>query len=199
MPQDFLATARITCPYTYSGVIHKAHAYVRGAQLVGSLWKINSRSLDANDLDWHYAADALDSMIGSIMPTGATFGTFTLEQLINSVWVTVDSGSSTATVTADTPANACVEVITTLRDTAFNKVKVCVLDAVQLAGQKYLSPTEGDAHLDTFMSYLTGTHADQYDPYNWMVSRSNHYLAVAPFVSATVMLNRKLRRRRGRA
>lgn len=196
MSQALLASARIVVPYNVGALPHIHHAYARGLAPVGGSYNINSRALDNNDIVWTAAATQLTNAIASVLPVGSTFGTTLLQQLVDSVWVSIAAVSLTPAVTANAVQYAA-QMTMTLQDVAFKKVKVVLLETCQPANQHISSPTGGDATLDTFASYYTGTHGNAADPYNWLVGRGNRFLLSSPFVYVTTDLNDKIRRARG--
>ena len=196
MATPLSALGRITQPYTINGITHKARVYVRNPQLVGSVWMINSRTTDANDVVWTDAALAWAQSIGSVTPTAGTFGTALLETRSGSVWTTVDT--YTPTVTTQTGStNVAGQITLVLRDVLFHKVKVVVMEGNETYPQHLVSPTGGDSTFDGFINEYLPTFAGTTPLYKWLVGRGNQYLSTAPFVGATVTLNRKIRRRRG--
>lgn len=191
------ATGRITLSYTITGKTHKAHFYVRGLTAVGSTWNINSRTLDANDIDWTSACDKLVEALSNWMASGQTWNDAVLEQLSGLVWLPrathtpsfTNHGSSTAAL-----GWGCSLV---LRDINFKKIKVLILEGNQgtLSHQSAYANLAGGnlAAVKEFTANKTLNPA----PYDWMVGRGNQYINTTPFVGTTVSPNRKLRRARG--
>ncbi len=196
MTTPLSATGRLTAQYVISGKTHKWHAYCRNIQAVGGSFNINSRTLDANDLVWTAVADRLGAVLNNMLPVGATYASFLLEKFISPVWVVQDVRTVTCTPSSTVAALATQNTIV-FRDTQLHKVKVVLLETIEVAPQHFVTPTGGDSAFDSFIGFFLSTASVPEDPYNWMVGRSNQYLNTQPFVGATVTLNRKMRRVRG--
>jgi hypothetical protein len=196
MSTALLATGRITQPYTIGGVTHKARAYVRGLTLGGGIWRVNSRTLDENDIVWSDAANQFANNIGNLCDASTVFGAALLEQIVDGVWVTQDVFTVTVTTKTGTYKPA-TQVTMVLRDINFKKVKVVVMEGTEAAPQHINGPTDGGTQMDLFTHEFGSTHTNANASYVWMVGRGNQYLATSPFVGLTVTLNRKIRRRRG--
>lgn len=198
MPQPFNATAKIRWGYVIDGQSHRVSAYVKGLTLQGSQWFINSRTTDANDQLWTDAAEGLAAAYAHVLGTTTVGSVARLFQLINGVWVQRDASSPAMTPSGNSYVKAS-EICMTLQTTTFDKVKVFVLEGEESPQLKISSPTGGGTQMDLFCAEYTSSHVHAHAPYVWQVGRDNQYLAVNPFVSATVTLNRKLRRARGYA
>lgn len=197
MATSLSATGRITIAYVYSGFTHKCRGFVRGLAPVGGSYNINSRTLDANDIVWTDAASALAGAMSNILTTSHTYAGATLEQWDGTVWVPRAVSSPTPGLSAGTVYPA-TQVTVVLRDLNLKKVKIVVMETNEISPQHFVAGTAGDTNFDNFLApFLSSTATAA--PFNWLVGRGNQYLNVAPFVGATVTLNRKLRRRRGLA
>jgi hypothetical protein len=196
MATTLVAAARILIPYTITGLSHKIYHYVRNAQVGGSTYKINTRTTDANDLNWEDAADGFAATLTAILISSTTFGAASLELRSGSVWNPVSFHTLSA-VGGSSFARAAGQLTVTLRDTLFRKVKVVVMESSQLPVFKTRSPTGGDSELDTFIQQYLSTYTVTNAPYKWMVGRGNTYVNTSPFVSASADYNDKLRRARG--
>lgn len=196
MATPLSATGRITIPITTQSGLHKVRHYVRGLAQTGGVWKVNTRTLDENDLDWEDAAEAMAHSISFLFATAASVGDAVLEKLEGIVWqpkafhtVVIDQkGGSTA------PASQATIV---LRDVQFKKVKVVLLEI----NSGTLYHTNSYAALSgSFLNVIaeyTSDHVGTNAPYVWMVGRGNAYLNTAPFVGVTVAPNHKARRALG--
>lgn len=196
MPTTLAALGRIVVQYQTGGVNHRHVAYVRNPQTGGSTYKINTRASDANDLDWEDASDGLTNIIANAIATGAVFGSSLLQERSGTIWNTV----STHTI-SDTPSGgsyiAGSQIVVSLRDTAFRRVKVVLEDSAEAAPQRSISPTGGDSHMDNLISGYLSTHSNPNDPFAWIVGRANAYLNLGPFISFSVDINRKVKRAHG--
>lgn len=198
MSTTLSATGRITIPYSYSGINHKARFYCRGIQAVGGSFNINSRTLDANDIVWTDAAQAAAQCVNNYLGIVANIGQAVLEKLIGGLWQA--QAYFTVTPIGTTGGQQATSQLTiVLRDRLAHPVKVVFLEGKQVPPQHWATPFGGDADLDNVVHYLVDTTLSANSPFAWMVGRSNQYLNDTPFVGATVSLNRKLRRRRGLA
>ena len=199
MSVTIVASGRIVASYAVDGLNHKAHAYVRNAQLVGSSWMINSRATDSNDKLWSNAAQGFMDALSVILKTAnTTWGDASLETYAGGIY-TVRATATITPVGANDQLVLASQSTLVLRDTSFNKVKVEVMEAGTPTPFHTTSKTGGNATVDLFVSYFTADHGNTNDPYNWMVGRGNQYLNTSPFVGWTTTYNRKLRRARGLA
>lgn len=196
MPTTLVALGRIVVPYQIGGVNHRMVAYVRNPQTGGASYKVNTRATDANDLDWEDASDGLTNIIANVLPTVAVFGTSALQLRSGSIWNTVANHTVT-----DTPSSGSYipgsQLVLSLRDMSFRRVKVVLEDVPQAAPQRSISPTGGDADVDILIAAYLSTHGNPNDPYVWQVGRGNTYLNTSPFISYSVDINRKVKRAHG--
>lgn len=196
MTQQQLATSRLVVTYTERGTAHEARAYSRGATKQGADWYINSRTLDANDVKWTDALQQLYTAVNSLMSNEGLFGPGRFERLVNGLWQVEDINTPNGVAGVGAIAVAA-ETMVVLRDRNMNKVKFVYMEGNQPAPQKLSFATGGNAAMDAFLAPFVSGAGNAADPFNWMVSKSNQYLTDSPFVSTTVSLNRKARRRRG--
>jgi len=200
MATTLVATGRIIIPYQVDSVFtHRIYAYVRNPQLVGAVYNVNSRTTDANDTQWDWAASGLAETISYMLPIGSTFGTMILQLRSGSVWTPVASFTFAGTNHAAGTLWPASQFTLSLRDTLFRRVKVVLLDANYGSLAKSTDPTAGPAQADNFMAQFTSAGAVGSKPYAWMVGRGNTYLAASPIISWVSATNRKMRRARGLA
>lgn len=197
MAQDLIATGRIVQPYTVDGQPHRFVAYVRNIQFSGGNYFINSRTLDDNDTDWEDAAEglfqALSYLMSGTLTSNADAG---LEEKVDEQWnplafytpVTSNAAGSYKVATQSTVV---------LRDTAFKKMKIIQMETTEAAPQHFTQIAGGDTAYDNYIKQWTSGATVPTPPFSWQVSRGNRYINTAPFVGATVALNRKIRRARG--
>lgn len=188
MPQPFLATFRIYYPYTYSGRVHKGYQFVK-AHLVSSAYKIIDVS--NNDHDPSDCAQRGKIWYTALMPSTGTLGTPELQEKVGNIWVIREALTITGTTGGSTVFPGS-QVTATLRDSAFNKLKLVCLDTNQTPPQRIRSTTGGDTYMDAALAPFLQEASDPDDPFLWLVSRSNHYLNPSPFVSVKVTLNADL-------
>lgn len=198
MATPLSATGRISIPYTVAGKLHYQRVFVRGITPVGATYNINSRTLDANDIDWQDAAEALVTAAATYLGgTSVIMGEAILEQFSDPVWEPLQyhdvSGISLHAGTYE-PAH---QVTLVLRDKAFKKVKVVL--AEDLVTQLFHFTSEGAAQnlVPDWVKEFTQNNTLTTAPYIWMVGRSDQYLADNPLVGCTGTYNRKFRRARG--
>lgn len=196
MAQPFTATWRITWPYLVAGVAHKLRQYVNSdGSVVAGVIQIFDRNL--TPFNWTAAAQQMvDQLSNNMLDQSTSYGAALLENRTGSLWnlmatATVSPSGSLAGVKSAT------QYTIVLRDSLFNKMKVILLDAAWPAPAHYTVPTGGaDAHERSFMAALAA--AGSNIPFDFIVSRSGHYVAASGgFVGSTIALNRKVRRRRG--
>lgn len=188
MAQPFLATFRIYYPYHYEGRYHKGYQFCK-AHLIGSAYKIIDKS--NNDLDPDDCAQRGKIWFSGLLPSTGYIGTPELQEKLGNIWVTRQA----LTITGASGGSSIFpgsQVTATLRDSAFNKVKLVCLDTNQTPPQRLTTTTGGDTYMDAALAPFLQEAADPADPFLWMVSRSNHYLNATPFVSVKVTLNSAL-------
>lgn len=198
MTNPMAATGRIRVHYTISGLTHTVSVFCRNVQNQSGSYFINSRTLDENDVPWIYAADRLVNSLQAIMPAGVTYSVAELQEYDGLIWTTTDTHALTPAEAFGTSVPAG-QLTLTFRDKTNYHVKLVVMETQEAPGAKVISPTGGDSDLDALVAAWTSTVGNANDPFAWAVGRSNQYLAASPFISATVSLNRKLRRARGMA
>lgn len=197
MTPPLAATGRIEVLYTVGGLVHKAHAFVRNPQLVGTDWKINSRLLDENDTLWSDAAQTYVDALTRCGISTESVGQVTLQKMIGGVWV----AQAAMTPTFSASGNAYVpgsQITLTLRDKLFYRFKVQFMERAEVVPQLVKSATGGDAAMDNLVA-LFGSATTYPNPFHWIVSMHNQFLVDSPFVSCSVKFNRKLLRARGLA
>ena len=196
MAQELLATARLVATYTIAGLTHKHHAYARGLTPTGGSYNINSRALDENDIVWSDAAAGLTETLSYLLGDEAEFGDVILQELVDNTWQDLDTASpGTDHGAGDSQFGA--EAIMTLRDTAFKKMRIIVMEPATVVPQHITTPGGGAANWDNFILQYTAGVTVFFGPYGWQVSRGNRYIKDPGFVSANGSINRKLRRARG--
>lgn len=197
MSTPLSALGRITWSYSVTGFTHKVRAYCKGIVASGGSFNIDSRT-SPGSIVWSDAAVAFKNAITEMMGTAYAAGQLLLEQRSGSIWTVVAAQG----VTSDTRSRTSLlatELTSVFRDTGFHKVKLVVLEGVEAPPAHSDDPNAGSAELDLMHKQFLPTYDDPAAPYLWMVGRSNLFLNTSPFVSYTVTLNRKIRRRRGLA
>lgn len=195
MSQAFTATWRMFLPYTVDGVLHKAYALCRIA-LDGSDYKLEDRVSGANAYVWTLGAEKYGLAMGQCVPSGVTYGTMELQHKVGFIWQTQDTHTYSGSPGASTYVKGS-QITLTLRDSAFNKVKIVELDITQQLPAKYNAWNGGSSSLDAFVGPFTENSTDDHDPWHWIQSRSMHFLADSPFVSVKLTLNSQLENKRG--
>lgn len=196
MSTPLVATWRMTAPYQSQARQHTAHCYVRGAQLQGADYYINSRTADANDTLWTNAADRFCNALAFELPTGASFGTVLLQHIESGVWITKATHTPSITAASGTAVPAS-QITMTLRTNQNHHLRVVVEDTEEAAPQRTENPNGGGASMDSFTGAFLSIAGNGNDPFNWIVGRDNAYLAAAPFVSISADINRKVKRAAG--
>jgi hypothetical protein len=190
------ATARFAVPYTVGSQTHVLHAYARNPQLVGSDWKVNSRSTDSNDLLAADAASGLSETMSILLTGSDTFGSILFQTRSGTIWTTVATYSPTSGHGSSATFYTS-EYTLVLRDTLLHRFKIIMLDTIEAAPQHFTTVSGGDSPSDSYAKQFTPTHDVTSAPYLWVVSRGNQYISPTGFVAVTVSLNKRVRRARG--
>lgn len=199
MSQILLANWRATLHYVVDGFPHISNHYCDALVDTGSLVGYSLLDRDgATHIHLEDAAQRWGDLIGSILySTLSSVGSVLLEQRSGSVWNPVVSSTPVSVSMTGFTYNKASQMTTVLRDTAFKKVKDLAMESVVLVGKHGVAvPSSAfveHAYLLSFTDGFTGPS----DPYRWIKSRGNRYLATVPFVGYTTDLNNKIRRRRG--
>lgn len=196
MSTPLVASSRFTIAYAITGATHKIRLYCRNAQLQGTDYYINSRTLDENDLLAESCAQRAVKAIAYMCASTTTFSDVLLEKFTGSQWVPVATYAP-GTYTVAGFGNPASQITVTFRDKYFNHVKLVIMEGNQGANQHFSSLTGGDTYFDSMIPEFTSAVEATSSPYVWMVGRSNQFLATNPFIMATTTNNRKLRRMRG--
>lgn len=195
MSQPLLAGYRITIPYTPSPLTHKFRAYCKPVASGAQPWLLQTFS-GANAITWVASAQALWTALRSIFPVAATAPTATLEQIVAGLWQPIDFTLLTGAGTAGA-SNPAQQWTLTLRDTAFKKLKVVLLEG----DFPYLGHSATglgiDATSDTLVPSWSNVADGESQPVHWQVSRGNRFLLRAGTVAGlTYGLNKRLKRAR---
>lgn len=200
MAQAQLVTGRIVLKYTVAGHLHRAVANVRNPQLVGSVWQINSRTLDANDMVWSDAANGFYESISYLTPAGTTWSAAEFWQKVANAWVLRSTFTLTSTDHSSGTSYPAGQHTLTLRDVQFHQLKVIVLDSS--AGdipKKYLAISAMPTQVQNFAKQFTSAPTVGGAPYIWQVSDSDQYINTSALVGLVTTYNRKIRRAYGLA
>jgi hypothetical protein len=187
---------RIVVPVTIDGLTHVSRYLCRNPQVSGGTYNINSRALDANDIDWVAALARVTLALSNVMPTGAVWGSAHLEKFDGSVWTALAFHTPTDATTG-TGYSKATQMTAVFRDTTDKKLKLVWIEMTKPAPQHFVSATAGDGDEDGLLAPFVAGGGNASDPYNWMVSHRDTYLNTSPFVGFTISLNRRVRRRRG--
>ncbi len=196
MSTPLSALGRIVQPYTIDGLTHLVHAYVRNPQVSAGQWKINTRSTDANDLNWEDAADALAESLSYLMALATTPGTAELQTYASGIWTVRSTHSVALTHKAGTYIKSS-QATMVLRDINFKKVKVVLIEGIPQPPSHFTTAATGFTDFDNYMKQWLSNFTVTNAPYSWQVGRGNQYLNTSGFVGFTTSLNRKIRRARG--
>ncbi len=192
------ATGRITLPYTISGNLHKFRVYCRNPQVAGATYNINSRPVDANDMDWHDAVHDLAEAFSWLMPTGWTLGSPFLEHQTGGIWTVLDTFVPTYTNHYSSDPALGWQFTLVFRDVLLKKLKWTAIEGNAAALVHYPAYSAiVETRYQNFSKEFMSTHTLTNAPYTWVVSRGNQYINTAPFVGLTVTTNKRARRRRG--
>lgn len=188
MSQDLVATARIHMFYTVSGHDHEVSFFCKATE-VGGNWVLTDRDTGVTAIAWGDAVEQVAYGVNAILPSAvASMGAALLETRTGIMWNAVDAH----TVSAQPGRGSLVpysQATLTLRDTAFNKCRVIMLETNQALGYQLVSPTGGDANADDMIGKFISTTTDAAAPYRWMVSKSNHFLHTNSFVTFSTWTN----------
>jgi hypothetical protein len=198
MSNPIVAGYRIDFSYTVLGRSHHRREYCElqasgtdptGYQVLQrDLTTVTGASVAIDDY-WTMLSDSYkagDTVIGNAL----------LEQRSGGVWLPLASYLSTIGLST-TPTWVASQLTITLRDTAFHKVRAIFLEGGFTPGGKTTTPVFGFANCTNVMKGFVGTLAGSVNPFLWVKSRSDLYLAVSPLVSGVSDLNDKVRRRAG--
>lgn len=198
MAQPDLATCRIVQKYTIDGLTHKLQVYARNLQLVGGVYKINSRTVDANDTPWVDAANGLFEAISYNLPVAATHSAAELWEKVSNAWI-LRGTFTTTSIDHKAGGNAPGWQTTAyLRDANFRRLAVVMFEGqmATLAHYTDLSGMPAGAWKNMLLQFTSG-YTVAAAPYIWMVSKGNAYINTSGFIGATAGTNRKVRRARG--
>lgn len=196
--RPLVATARMQMPLIISSISHVFSVYVRGLTPVSTSWNINTRTLDANDLDWKAAAQGWWDAFSYMLDDAVGAPTIKLEELQSGVWVQLDDVAVTGGNGSGT-TNPASQFTFTLRDKEFKPDKVVWLDAVCTPPGRANAITDWTTNISNALKQYTSAHTVTNPPFSWQASRANQFLHDAPVVGMVATFNRKLRRRRGLA
>lgn len=196
MSQPLLATARILIPYVATGQTHKLAAYVRNLQVDGASWNINTRETDSNDLDWADAAQGYWLAMSYGLDDAISPPTAELQELTGVTWNTLDTFACTGGNGSNSTILAS-QFTLTLRDMAFKKLRVVLLDTINGAMFRYTTSAGPGGFQTNYAKQWDSTFDITNAPYRWQVSRGDRFLAASPFVSIVSVYNDRLRRDRG--
>lgn len=193
-----LGIARITQPYTVSGLTHVCRMYCTNPQLVAGVWRVDARPSLGGDANWEAVADSFAATLSYMLATGVTPGTALFEELSSTGWLPRDTHTTTFPNLSGSTATAS-QMTLTLRDTNFTRPKIVLMEVNNPGPLKFTSPGAGGANVDDFIEEFTSAGSLSANPYAMMVNQHEFFLQDSPFVSATITYNRKIRRARGLA
>lgn len=193
-----LGIGRISIPYTVNSLTHVLRMYVSNPTLSGADWVVDLHPSIGGTSVWTTAAQGLADAFSYIQDGGAAPGTALLEEYASTGWLPRDTASVTLTNKTGT-AVLTSQCTLTLRATDYTRPKIVVMEGTLAAPQKITSPTGGSAAADSFIDPFLGSSSVVGRPWAFMTTMHGAFLLSASFVSATVTLNRKLRRARGLA
>lgn len=194
MSQEFLAEWRIHLPYLVTTIQHKAFVFCK-IQYDGGVAKLSDRATGDKAYVWTLGAQQLGAAFSTLLPSGATYGTILLEQKVGSAWIAQEAYSYVGSPGAG-DLYVASQFTLTLRDDAYNKLKIVCLDTEHQPPQKYNTATGGNTNMDASIAAFCDPAGDSHSPFHWVVSRSNNFLHAVPFVSAKVTINANLEDRR---
>lgn len=196
MATPLSATGRVTVPYTENGKTHKLRVYCSIANPTGPApYLLDFR--DATSGDWQVKVASLQAKLAATMAAGASFGNPLLEYRTGILWSLLDSFPS-ATYTFPSDAyNPAVQVTAVLRDTLNKKTRFEMMEGRYAAPFHSIGSVGAPTAWANLASALSSAGGDPDDPYMWIKSRGDNYLASASVVGITGTLNKKLRRARG--
>lgn len=199
MAQPFNATYRITVPYTVTGVPHKLRFYVKstGAVSGGNILIVNRTA--GTDV-WQ---DIIQAFYDEVLSWAYSFtetamGTALLEKFDGLLWLPQQAYTGVLTTHGVAAPVYASQNTLVLRDTSFDQIKIVYLEAS--APIPYHSASAPGSGIPQSLSAAFLSAVSVNSMYNYVVSRSNDYIAASGgFVGLTGTLNRKVRRRRGYA
>lgn len=201
MATPLSATHRMTIAYQVKSRTHKLRMYVKlGAPIAGVQQFIQRDGVTLTPFPT--AAQEVWDIIRSLLEAATPAASALLEVASGPlpIWLPVDTATLTGVGTHSGAANIASQATWVVRDSAFNKVKVLVMEHCE----GYLGHSNTGLGVSTPLDSVTtnlftsGAPADS--SYFWQVGRSNLYLLTTGTVAGlTLDLNDKLKRDRGEA
>jgi hypothetical protein len=192
------ALFRITLTYVVAGLSHKVRAYVRPVAVGAQPWVLNDRTNTPMIITWRdVALGWWLHIFAPVMTSSVPGASAVLEQFVAGLWQPIDFYSVVQVGLDPAPPTLAEEATYVIRDTAFKKIRVILLETTQ----GYLGHSNTGmgvtGSFDVVTPYLNGATPVATSPWNWQVSRGNRYfLAAGAIAGLTLDQNRKLKRAR---
>jgi len=186
-------------PYTVNGLAHQTVHYCSAVPSGDS----SGYSFVARDglgnVDGSLGIDKFYAGIQQLYKASeTTVGTALIFERSGSIWLPVGDYITSATPGSSVPSISCSELVMTLRDIDFHKIRVMLQEPNGDVPSRTTAPDGFGANFDTFMeAYVLPAALVDGTPWLWVQGRSGLY--IRGFVSAVIALNRKTRRNRGLA
>lgn len=197
MATPLVAAYRITLNYTVAGLAHKWRGYCKPNAVGAQPWSLitfNSLFVDT----WVASIQALWSQLCNFaFTTDVAPATAQLEQNLGLLWVPLDFTLLTGSGTNTPPATLAQQYTAVVRDTAFRKMRVVLLETAM----PYLGHSSSGVGLGTLSDNTTqawsGAITSAAYPFQWQISRGGNYILRAGAIAGvTFDQNRKLKRAR---
>lgn len=199
MTTPISADWRIQFPYQVNSLTHVITHYcdvvasgdVTGFNVVDRLGSNTIGVSEAID-NWWVNADNI------MQASATTIGAAILQQRVGLAWFPNAVYTPVTTLTETDPVILTSYTMLTMRDTLFHRIRGLMMETTGDVPSYTQSPTGFGANYDAYIAgFVTPTVVANMTPWLWVMGRSGLY--IGSFVSATIALNRKLRRERGLA
>lgn len=194
------ATARIAIAYVVDGLHHVIHHYCAYNLVLGVPQLVDRDGITT--ILWTLAAGDLWSVAKGMFTAASvpSVPTATLESRSGALWNPVAVTSLVGIGTHGGTYNKASELTFVLRDTLFKKVRVNWLEGAFGYVGHSATGTGIEASVDGMANMYNGANAGANDPYRWVKSRGDRFLAPTGVIAGgTLDLNDKLKRARGLA
>lgn len=198
MTTPLAATHRIEFQYVVDGDAHKWRIYVGLGGASTPLAPTVQLRAPLVEQALSLVADGFwDAIAGDYKASTASFGDAILQEYSGGAWLPYAVYTTALVGTSSSPYIPAGQVTTTMRDSAFHKVRFIALESDGAIGKKTVHIADGSIMNTPFGHSLLGTTggAPLGMIWNWARGRSDLYLA-SP-IAMVSDLNDKLRRRRG--
>lgn len=198
MSTPLSATHRVEFQYTVDGDLHKARIYLGlGSASTPTSPTVQLRA-PLTDQAFSVIADGYwNAVAADYKSADTTFGNAILQEYSSGAWLPYAVYATAVTPAGSSAYVPAGQVTTTMRDSAFHKVRFIQLESDSPVGKKTVLIADGSIMDPPYGHSVNGTTSGTPAGmiFNWARGRSNLYLASS--IAMVSDLNDKLRRRRG--